>query len=103
MTVAAGVSGCGNAKSEFESKCKKIKLDMSEQKADQILVGYPCGKRELFGEEKENPGLGKPLLRKGSFVKTYFCKYSPDAEDVFIHVYFDDNSTVVGWVMGEGK
>jgi hypothetical protein len=87
-------------KEELESKFKEIHLDMSEEQVDQILAAYPCRRRQLPEEEKEEPpnpyAFGWKLKRKGSFVKTYECKPGANEEDPYIQVYFDDNHSVVG-------
>jgi hypothetical protein len=88
---------------EFQSKCSKIQLDMTEEQVDQILAGYPCKeRRDVFDFEKERalwPG-GKHT-RTASFVKTYDCKPRPNDGDFYIAVYFDENYFVVGKVFGE--
>ena len=89
-----------NLRGELESKFKEIHLDMSEREVDQILAGYPCQRRQLAEEEKEEPSnpyvFGWKLKRRGSFVKTYECKPGANEEDPYIQVYFDDNHAVVG-------
>ena len=91
-------------KDQFESKFKEIQLDMSEEQVDQILAGYPCQRRDLLEYEKEHPpnpyGHWK-LKRKGSFAKTYDCKPRANEGDFYIQVYFDENYSVVGKLMGE--
>jgi hypothetical protein len=86
---------------EFLAKCSKIQLDMTEKQVDQILKGHPCERRELDGPEKEQPGSGGRLKRKGSFVKTYDSVLNATEGHLYIDVYFDDNYTVVGKYVGE--
>jgi hypothetical protein len=101
--AAIGLAGCqASAKNEFESECKKIELNISEQEVDQILAGYPCERRELAEYENEEPisvYTHFKLERKGSFVKTYDCELKGNEGHFFVEVYFDDNHTVVGRAM----
>lgn len=86
---------------EFLSKCCKVQLDMTEEQVDEILKGYPCERRELYGPEKEKPGFAGHLKRKGSFVKTYDSVLNATEGHLYIDVYFDDDYTVVGKYVGE--